>query len=391
MREKSIKFLENSNIEMSFTNKMMTSYGGFSLLAKLFEKLNLQETLETIFPVEEISRNSKGIYSKLLKYGLTVLAGGKRFTHSIFLGNSDKIYEEIFGVKKLVKSSTAITRMFNKISCPLIASKLSQALWDYMFKAIIPFETIKEDYLNFDSKVITRYGNQDGASKGYNPKKKGRPIMAFLNKSKYIVHFWNRDGSSSSGNGIVEFLKETFEKLNGKINIQGCIGDTGFYGIDLIQYLESLSIPYILGSPLREIVQKKIVQVLSWEQIDDGLEIAEFYFQHKDEKWDKDRRYIVVRQEIGVKEDARGKQLKIFQDDFDVSRYRYSCFVTSFDCTPLEVWRTYRSRAADENIIKENSLDFGLDGFSLHNFYATEAAMLIRVLFYNIINFFHRL
>jgi hypothetical protein len=52
------------------------------------------------------------------------------------------------------------------------------------------------------------------------------------------------------------------------------------------------------------------------------------------------------------------------------------------------VWRNYRSRAGDENIIKENTYDFGLEGFSLDNFYATEAAMLIRVLFYNIINFF---
>ena len=61
MQSKSIKFLENSNIEMSFTGKMMTSYGGFSLLAKLFEKIDLHENLEMIFPVIETSPNSTQI------------------------------------------------------------------------------------------------------------------------------------------------------------------------------------------------------------------------------------------------------------------------------------------------------------------------------------------
>ncbi len=115
MRAKSIKFLEKSNIELSFTDKIITSYGGFSLLAKLFEKVKLHEKIDEIFPVTEISPNSKGVYSKVLKFGLTVLAGGSRFTHSIFLGDSDKIYKNIFAVEKMVKSSTAITRMFNKI------------------------------------------------------------------------------------------------------------------------------------------------------------------------------------------------------------------------------------------------------------------------------------
>ena len=63
----------------------------------------------------EISPNSKGVYSKLLKFGLTVIAGGKRFAHSVFLGDSDKIFKELFGVEKMVSSSTAITRLLQKL------------------------------------------------------------------------------------------------------------------------------------------------------------------------------------------------------------------------------------------------------------------------------------
>ena len=227
-------------MEMSFTGKMMTSYGGFSLLAKLFEKIDLHENLEMIFPVIETSPNSKGVYSKLLKFGLTVIAGGKRFAHSVFLGDSDKIFKELFGVEKMVSSSTAITRLFNKVMNMEISSYFRLRLWDYIDDRIIPFDRIKEDYINFDSKVITRYGKQEGASVGYNSKKKGRksqhPQIAFMNESKYVV-IWNRDGSSSSGNGITSFLRETLDRIDGKLKVKGCIGDTGFYKLNLIEYL----------------------------------------------------------------------------------------------------------------------------------------------------------
>ena len=71
--------------------------------------------------------------------------------------------------------------------------------------------------------MITRYGKQEGAEKGYNAKNKGRvshhPNMAFLGASKYIVNFWNRSGKSSSGNGVVEFLKETLARLGDRLSI----------------------------------------------------------------------------------------------------------------------------------------------------------------------------
>jgi hypothetical protein len=64
--------------------------------------------------------------------------------------------------------------------------------------------------------------------------------------------------------------------------------------------------------------------------------------------------------------------------------------VTSSLQRPEQIWRTYRLRAADENIVKESKQDFGLEGFCLAKFYGTEAAMLVRVLFYNLITFFRQ-
>ena len=72
MAGKNIKFLESSSVKLNFTQKLMTPYGGFALLAKLFEKVELKEHLEQIFPVVETSPNGTGIYAK----GLAVWIDG---------------------------------------------------------------------------------------------------------------------------------------------------------------------------------------------------------------------------------------------------------------------------------------------------------------------------
>ncbi|WP_187647223.1 hypothetical protein [Nitrosophilus labii] len=44
--------------------------------------------------------------------------------------------------------------------------------------------------IDLDSTVITRYGNQEGAKVGYNPKKPGRPshhpLIVFIEQTKMV-------------------------------------------------------------------------------------------------------------------------------------------------------------------------------------------------------------
>jgi hypothetical protein len=116
------------------------------------------------------------------------------------LGDSHEIYEQSFGVKKMPRSITAVTRFFNRFKSWQWNELFADKLWKYTFDQIIPTAKIKGDFLTFDSSVITRYGNQEGAKRGFNPKKRGRlshhPILAFLNRSKYVVNLWNRSGDS---------------------------------------------------------------------------------------------------------------------------------------------------------------------------------------------------
>jgi hypothetical protein len=48
--------------------------------------------------------------------------------------------------------------------------------------------------LDLDSTVMTRYGEQEGAARGYNPRKPGRhshhPLMAFIADARMIANLW---------------------------------------------------------------------------------------------------------------------------------------------------------------------------------------------------------
>jgi hypothetical protein len=73
-------------VSIEFTDKEMTAYGRFSLLASFFEKDQSEGMLQEVIPIRESSPNGMGIYSKTAAYILLIYAGGSRFLHLLYLG-----------------------------------------------------------------------------------------------------------------------------------------------------------------------------------------------------------------------------------------------------------------------------------------------------------------
>jgi hypothetical protein len=374
--------VEINEIRIEFTEKKITAYGGFSMLALFFEKIKLRENLERIIPILETSPNGKGVYSKVLAYVLMIYAGGNRFSHLLYIG-CQELLSRLFGLKSLPLAATTLTRYFKRIGSMRAVESLSEGLWEYLSR-LIPWVTIVEDWLTFDSTVLERYGKQDGVKKGYNPKKKGRgshsPLIAFLNRSKYVVHLWNRPGNVASWNNIIGFFLSTWHRLSGIISIKGVIADSGFYIRQFVEQLEEKELTYIIAGRLYRPLQRKVYAQQGWQKIEDGIWITDFWFMHDD--WQKQRRYVAVRQDIKTRPGAMGKELSLFGEE--LKSYRYSVWITNSEDNPHEVWKQCRPRANDENTIRELKEDFALGGFCMKNFYATEAAMLIRVFIYNL-------
>jgi len=381
---------EKSQVKIEFTNKVITSWGGTAaIISRYLDKINFRNLVENIFPIKEKSNNSTGVYSKIISLFISILNGGTKFAHMNYMDNGIEVYERCFGVERLVKSSTSLTRYWNKYHCRGINETLLQNIINYFLKPMLVQAGIKEDSLRFDSTVMTRFGNQDGAKKGYNPKKRGRlsnhPQIAFLG-SGYTANFWNRSGNTNSANGIVEFYTQTRLFLS-DIKITRVLADSGYYNRKFILKLEEDSTEYVIAAPLQQYFQTIIYELDNWEQVDKGIEVNEFYYSHHNEDWGGKRRYVVVRQEIKLRPQATGKQLRLFEDEPLGRNYRYSFYITNNEtASPHEIWSYYRPRANDENIIENLKGGFGLSAYNMKNFWATEAVLMtICLLFHNLI------
>jgi hypothetical protein len=193
MQKNSTTTPQVNKVRIAYTKRKMTAYGGFALIAAFFERIGFAQMIEKAMPISERSPNGMGIYGKTIAFVAMVYAGAERFSHLIYLGNKE-VLAKVFGVKRLPAAATTLTRMFNRFKRSKSADVLSQNVWAYLSQ-LIPWNTIREDWLTFDSSVLPRHGEQEGAQKGYNPAKHGRPsrspLLAFLNRSKYVIHLWN--------------------------------------------------------------------------------------------------------------------------------------------------------------------------------------------------------
>ena len=114
---------------------------------------------------------------------LTILSGGRRFSHSGFWWLGEEVFRNCFGIRRFTKASSSDTRFWNKVNSFSLSEKIVSNARRLAVK-IVKWDGICADDLCFDSSVITRYGNHEGAAKGYNPKKCGRnshnPLIGFL-------------------------------------------------------------------------------------------------------------------------------------------------------------------------------------------------------------------
>ena len=229
-------------------------------------------------------------------------------------------------------------------------------------------------------------GNRKGQRRAITlPSTADRAIILFWpfsTGSKYVIHLWNRSGNVTSWNNILAFFDASYERIREHIKVLGVIADSGFYLKQFIERLEEEHLTYIIAVRLIRPIQRQIYALTNWKEITKGLAVSEFPFMHP--PWGRERRYIVVRQNIIRRKKATGKTLPLFAHEVDLKDYRFSVWITNSKEEPYEVWTMCKPRANDENTIKELKEDFALGGFSMKRFYAVEAAMVLRALVYNL-------
>ncbi|MDP1552632.1 MAG: IS1380 family transposase [Methanobacteriaceae archaeon] len=371
-------------IKIAFTDKDISPWGGMSLMKTLVAKSKIEEKLQELNLPEPGSNRGYKPIDIIKSFWLSIWCGANRFIHTE-VTRQDKVMQEVYGLKA-IPSHTTIKRFFNKFSLSR-NNEVFTELYQWYFKQL-EFDNYA---LDFDSSVFTRYGEQEGAKRGYNPNKPGRkshhPLMAFVSGLNMVANFWLRPGNTGATSNFINFLEDTLLKLKGK-KIGLLRADSGFYGENIFKHLENIERPinYIIAARLYRPVKIAISRVKKWIPIAPGIDISEV--EYRGYQWKKSRRMVIVRQSIKVRPNATGKKLRLFEFEDLYENYRYSSFVTNLDLPCQEIWKLYRSRADAENRIKELKYDFGLDSFNLTDFYATEAALNFVMIAYNLMSLF---
>lgn len=354
-----------SGYDVKFVNKEITPFGGLSLFLKLLDKCHFEERLQKCgLPVQGSNRGYKP-FQLISGLFAGVWCGASCFGH-LDVVRYDTSICKLMGWQRGA-DHRAYQRYFNKFS-----QAINQRVFSDLFSWFFSELTFDNYTLDFDSTVMVREGNQEGATKGYNPKRPGRPshhpLLAFVSDIRMIANYWLRPGNISASTNYLSFLEDTLSRLQDK-RVGLVRMDSGFFSKSILDYLEHRNLHYIVACRFNNRIKSCLIHEKVWTEITDGLEISETVYKAED--WEEPRRIVMIRQEVEKRPKAAGKQVKqmeLFEDEADFGKYRYSCLVTNLDLPAKIVYDSYRGRADSENRIKELKQDFSLDEFVSHNF-----------------------
>jgi len=381
MRNHSTQGGASERLQIEYTAKPVSGWGGLVALVRYFDKVGLRALLQQALPDGRTSPNQIPAGEIILAFFAAVLTGAKRFAHVERL-RADAVVRTILGVAR-IPSAMTLTRYLGGFVRGQV-EHLTEVLWRFTLARLhsSPLGAV----LDLDSTVFERYGHQEGALKGHNPRKHGRPshhpLLAVLAEAKVVCNVWLRSGNAGTARGVTAFLAETLAKLPSGWRLYALRADAGFFVTELLDCLEARRLPYAIAVRMNRLVHRQIVGLSTWRPFGPGLEVAETRYQGL--QWRVARRLVVVRELIEERPEARGRRL------FEVPGYTFHAVVTTLPLSPEDVWRFYNSRADSENRLKELKDDFGARGFSLQAFDGTEAAFRLICFLFNLVALFKR-
>jgi hypothetical protein len=373
----------SGKIKICDTLRAVTPFGGLSVLIEFFSRIGLVKELQQRRLYQPQSPNHYDPGQILVGFMLSVIVGAQRFAHANQL-RADRALQALLGMRRFPSDDT-ILNYFRRFSQAEI-ERFWRPLWCWLIGRL---PRLASGYsLDLDSTIFARHGTQQqGAARGYNPRRPGRlshhPLLAVLAEANFVLHAWLRSGNSGAGQGAAQFLSEALGLLSQSAYRVRCVrADSGFYADSFLSFLEERALPYIVVARLTSYLKSRLYQITQWRAVDSIYSVSEFRF--KLWHWKEPRRFVVVREMVQTKKPAVGRKL------IELPGYVFRVFVTNRADAALEIWRDYNGRAAVECRIDELKNELAADHFCLRSFFATESAFLAVLFSFNLLSEFQR-
>jgi hypothetical protein len=382
MEAQGTRIFDGRKVELRETEQYLTPYGGMVVFLEFLNRIGLVKKVIECMPVVHRSPNSIPPAQTWVAFLISVVAGARRFTHASWL-RGDRALHEMLGLERFPSDDT-IRNLFLRFGMGEI-QRFFEPMTEWMMERLP--RRPEGHSLDLDSTVFERHGRQqEGAAKGYNPRRPGRlshhPLLAVLAESHFVMHGWLRSGNSGTGRGVTEFLKEALALWGERGPLRVVRADAGFFDNELLSFLEERKLDYIVVARFTKSVKREVTRIVQWRALDENYAVGEC--EIKLMGWSRPRRFVAVREQIRDSKPSVGKKL------IDLPEYTFRVFVTSLPSASEEIWRDYNHRADMENRIAELKHDLGADRFCLKDFHATDAVFRSILLLFNLLSEFRR-
>jgi len=322
---------------------------------------------------------------KALAFSHGLLCEARKLTHVAYF-RRDPVVPAMLGIRR-VASASVLSRFFSGFASAGKNLTCFRALWRWCLERL---PSRPGGYtLDLDStRLLHEDGHQEGVRAGYTRlgvKPCLHPLLAVISEVRLVAQLWLRAGHATCGNNTTAFFLDLWHNLPRHVRLRGVRPDSGFCLPELLDLWEQLRLPTSSSpncpSPIRNMLRGGLVWTATEVR---GTDVAEMAYQTL--SWSQPRRLILIRHRVAERPEAGGKKL------IDVPGYVFQALVTSLPASepPLAVWRHYNGRADCENVIKELQQGFALTSLCLQSFWATEAALSLATLTYNLTTLFQR-
>jgi hypothetical protein len=359
--------------KIEFTAKNLTSNAGLFLLLEHANKNGIFDLIDHDLVFDNSSTNKiKMNHIKTMLCGNLIRIDK---LERLKLLQSDPLINE-FAIS--IKEPETVSRFLRNFSY-----KTTHMLREVNFKVfgkLLRKKKLKSITIDIDSSVVNVEGHQEGAVRGYNPKKLGNNCyniqFAFCDELKAYITGFVRSGNTYTANGAAEMIKEIVAQIKTDDLAILFRMDSGYFDEEIIEAIESAGCKYLIkGKAYPTLASQVTAPSISFTKGDEGRETTELVT--KLNTWNKDRKFVISRV---LKPEKDRLQLSLLEGD----EFEYFYFVTNTELPSEKVVIAYEKRGNAENYIKEAKYDMAVGHLLLQSFWANEAIFQLMMLAYNL-------
>lgn len=398
-KQKKTKGFNKLNLKAAFDNETVSSNVSFTYIEAFKATVALYDLIESTISYRK-APNSTYQTTQILDYMFDcIIQGYTKFQHMDGL-RTDNAYKSIKGnslpsekvCRDLIKDMAAEETTVNGKSVMGQKALEELRLLNRKLLACMAATTGARDVtLNFDDTVCTVFGEQEGAEAGYNPRYKGRPSfkekLGIIADTDEVIDITLESGKHHTNHEFLTFFKNCLDTMPESWYVKRIRGDKGLFDQKNFKFCEDNFIEYVIKAKMQQGVKDMVAFVnqhpdkYPWVQIDKVFSVTEAQFMLQ--TWDTYRRFVIIRKKLPESKDG---QMRIDADEF---KYEYQAIVTNIGyLSAVEIFHEYNQRCDIENKIDELKEGFAFDENSQKDKICNEIFLLIKMIAYNIHNWF---